>query len=148
MGDFFFNDSLQWFIDNGFLPNPNESLTYLFKDGDECTNITGGWSGSGTGNFANDNGQLTVTSTSNNHMYLYTNSKVDLTNYHTLTFIGNIFNDCKISISDNQTSDDGNEVAFSGNHSIDVSGYTGAYYIKIHPWNTGSYARFSKVYLR
>lgn len=62
---------------SGYTPESN--TLYLYKEGDECTDITGGWAGEGTKNEDN------LYPYWNNYSYtLYTNGKIDFTNYKTL----------------------------------------------------------------
>lgn len=37
------NKNLQWYIDNGYLPNPNAPFNYLYDNGNRCIALTGGW---------------------------------------------------------------------------------------------------------
>lgn len=36
-------DTIQWWIDNGYLPDPSNIRTYLYCLGNLCEDITGGW---------------------------------------------------------------------------------------------------------
>ena len=37
------NNSLQWYIEHGYLPDPNAEYIYLYNNGNENTVFTGGW---------------------------------------------------------------------------------------------------------
>ena len=72
---------------------------YLFKDGDECSNLTGGWDNAAykvdgyacnrdSGAYGNAGGQLFCTGRSGAHGGMGTNKLIDLTNYKTICVKG------------------------------------------------------------
>ena len=149
---------------------------YLYNAGDECTGVTGGWTGQ---RFNGESGYRLGTATKEaTDLYLYakstgagslydagffTNNKIDLTNYSklyyevkevqgggtgTYKFMGT-FNSYDSSGGTRINSFWWNEVAL-GIRNIDISSIIGSYYYGFGNWaNNGatSYVRISKIWL-
>ena len=145
-------------------------FTYLYSPGDECTDITGGWepckyktetSGSIETLPTTEKGSASIKISFNSSGYragaLFTMKAVDLTDYSTLEIdvedVGTVANTVFIGISatkENNYSPAAREtISNTGMADLDVSGFTGAYYIFVCMQGTGTnHIEFSSIRLR
>lgn len=134
-------------------------VVYLYKNGNEYTNITGGWTYKSAGGmscqFAKDGIVFTQTATSNQHASAYPVNKIDLTNVNriviNITEVQPTTSNADFSIFVHPTEP---EALFGGNFwfehfirsrvvgevSLDVSAYSGKYYVGVN-----SYAMVGKI---
>lgn len=126
--------------------------TYLYNEGDECTDITSGWSflnpvggGYTLGSGVKAAGEIQLSATNYTAVSAYPSRKIDLTNYSQLivevtdiSFTGG--GSVQFAVSDT-TSFVNNSVAelklplSVGEHTLDVSHLTGYYYIGVSVWS-------------
>lgn len=131
--------------------------TYLFKDGDTCSDLTGGW----TAGYTNLNSTFTIADsklTIGSATAVGTTNTVDVTNYSTLVITGtglthtgsqpciawNGLYSARSNSGAVATDSYTNTGAFT--LSLDISSYSGSYYITCRCGN-GSTAEFYQVYL-
>lgn len=144
---------------NGQVTTVNLKRVCLFKDGDQCVSVTGGWTGSRNyyaGQYAKS-GEPTIS----NDIYIATSSgsqtastvnKIDLTNYSKIEFkrtkVGG--DEAAYSYASVLNSSSGNidsiRVASNSNSPLDISGITGKYYIAVFGFHN-RYDRFNNIYL-
>lgn len=117
----------------------NVAIVYYYLNGNDFSNITGGWGGSVT----NANGVLSFGATlgSGGATNFYSNKAVDLTNASTLTFVGTVTNAADkvtLTLGVASGSPTGSFAAYSTVDAgatkneivVDVSALTGSYYIR------------------
>ena len=133
------------------------SVLWLYREGDECIDVTGGWTGNtydGRGSVAKNSDHLSAVT--NNAPYanagFCTNELIDFTGYHTLNIeyelsgkvSGNFFG---FSSSKPTSNDDiwsfssGNAVTVSTNNgklSLDISSFSGSFYVRYASRHTSS----------
>lgn len=145
--------------------NVSVTLSYelvLFDNGTDNATVTGGWgfSGSSGGGSIKNNNLYVYGQSGNDYTdgigYMYTKSKVDLTNYRTMNFTVSSCSDTAggraFGVSTSQSSD--KNLTASSNisvatKSVDISSLTGSYYIKGYQvgWTSLGYFNVSKVWL-
>ena len=140
------------------------TLTYelvLFDNGTYAAE-TGGWgfSGSAGGGSINSNNLYVYGQSGNDHNdgigYVYTRSKIDLTNFNTLNFIVSSCSDTAggraFGVGSSQSGDKtftASANISTGTKSVDISSLKGSYYIKGYQigWTSLGYFNISKVWL-
>ena len=144
--------------------NESITLTYelvLFDNGTYAAE-TGGWgfSGSAGGGSINSNNLYVYGQSGNDHNdgigYVYTRSKIDLTNFNTLNFIVSSCSDTTggraFGVGSSQSGDKtftASANISTGTKSVDISSLKGSYYIKGYQvgWSSLGYFNISKVWL-
>ena len=136
------------------------SLKYLFRSGDPCTDLTGGWTAINSGATINSGWDddyygtasvgasgITVTTAAHAGCYggrCYTNEKVDLSDCDHLYFDYSSYGRVRFAVSNDQTGDTfvkSGQVSLNGSttnwtsklgiYDFDVAGLSGSYYIVI-----------------
>ena len=137
-------------------------VSWLYKDGNECEYVTGGWVNGGynggAGTFSKDNDHLTVKHAGNGAQLARTSNKIDLTPYNTvfaevITSTDN-YSAAAIRVKNTPGYNDGSEGTVTEGAKLtvktiiqtDVSTLSGEYYIKPAIY-WGSYAYFYKIWL-
>ena len=144
--------------------NESITLTYelvLFDNGTYAAE-TGGWgfSGSAGGGSINSNNLYVYGQSGNDYNdgigYVYTRSKIDLTNFNTLNFIVSSCSDTTggraFGVGSSQSGDKtftASANISTGTKSVDISSLKGSYYIKGYQvgWSSLGYFNISKVWL-
>lgn len=144
---------------NGQVKTVNLKRVCLFKDGDQCVSVTGGWTGSRNyyaGQYAKS-GEPTIS----NDIYIATSSgsqaastvnKIDLTKYSKIEFqrrkVGGdsaAFSSAAV-LNSSSGNIDNITVARNSDSPLDISGITGKYYIAVYGYHN-RYDRFNNIYL-
>lgn len=164
------NDKFQELVDK-ILNIDGEEILYLYNDGDECTDITGGWVDEFAINDATYIRKNIIKNTNNmqiiNEEYKYlscgTKNLIDITNYKYLYMEYEVISPC--SIVSNEFREGVNfgvvksktETSFSGNRYacdndsigkhisfVDLSNLYNEYYVRLSSWavNNSNYANF------
>lgn len=117
-------------------------ILYLYKDGDECASITGGWEGTNFSTFSkgtltknSDNINLTCPS-GNYWIVASTTNKVDITKYSKLKveYKGNVRTSYGVSTSINPcnfTSYSSTNTSYNGIVEHNISSLSGSYYVNV-----------------
>lgn len=116
-------------------------LFYFYNAGDECTDVTGGWKGSGNGTVSNTGSELKIHSKSM-EVYFYTSNLINITGLKTLIFDAEWKNGSAppsnrvhFGLSKRQSGTNPSiKVNLSGaprkEYSLDISNVNGTYYIQ------------------
>ena len=100
------DSSLEWYIRNGYLPDPNNPTLIIYNKGNECTEVTNGWSATVTDSNTSfskntDNMSLIRNSNSGNIM-VFTNKPINVTNFESITLKYKAVGDAYIVLSSNR----------------------------------------------
>lgn len=127
---------------------------YYFKDGDQYTDITGGWAKIGDGGTVSVGEVLSVKaqyySSGASSACVGTVNKVDLTNVKTLYFdspsgqSGDAYG-AYLRIADDTSSVRTKQFTAAGQHSIDVSDLTGEYYLHLGTTSGGNGSGYGDI---
>ena len=131
-----------------------EWLMYLYKEGDECTTVTGGWEeayASGPyynkkGTFVKNDTNITITaSTTRSVIFAKTVNKIDVSDMKTLTIkVSALTNTAEFGLNDGSDWNDipsfvsRTKINAVGITSLDVSNVTGEYYVACMVANDGT----------
>ena len=106
---------------------------YLFKVGNECSNLTGGWSGK---DYYNSGSTLAIISTSTSTRYISTVNTINTTGYSSLSFTVTSYD---YSFKCGITTSKGNHNSYAtstrpysaGTTTASISSYQSSYYVQI-----------------
>lgn len=102
------NSSLEWYIRNGYLPDPNNPTLNIYNKGNECTEVTNGWSATVTDDntsFSKNTDNMSLIRNSNSgNIIVFTNKPINVTNFESITLKYKSGDNVYISLSSNRTS--------------------------------------------
>ena len=143
------NSSLAYWIANGYLPDPNNPIIYLYNNGDENTAITGGFANTGytidgitpTQLSKNTSSIELTNASSGSYICIGTQQPVNVSNYTKLKITIDVNSSAGYGLcvgmgSNKSISEVLKTINTSGTHEIDISTYSGNNYIAI--WCGGS----------
>ena len=148
--------------DKGKYKSVTLSYELILFDNGTYASETGGWgfSGSAGGGSINSNNLYVYGQSGNDYSdgigYVYTRSKIDLTNFNTLNFIVSSCSDTTggraFGVGSSQSGDKtftASANISTGTKSVDISSLKGSYYIKGYQvgWSSLGYFNISKVWL-
>lgn len=129
----------------------------LFHYGDECTDVTGGYTVTGTlyTKTVNADGSWTLTHTSGDgYVFLYTTNAIDLTDRNILYFLGSIAGNGQAQVgvwSAKPTSENVaagfTAVKTDGAYGVDISALSGKYYAGLRMYSYGNVITLKKLWL-
>lgn len=126
-------------------------ITYLYNNGDECTDITGGWysfnwlTERGTGSVTKNADSVTLTCTKNTAIEYGTVNKINLSAYSKIELKASDYTQgtsrillCVRNVTGTGISDTGlvaNQAIQADTVSLDVSGLSGEYYVSVRAYS-------------